>query len=168
MALTNNDGVMFDEYNTTLLHCPALYTGAYKVPSTITKIGIQAFFGCTRLLSVELPAGLKTINMLAFEGCKHINSITIPASVECIHYRAFAKCYGLSSIRLMSKTPPNCSINNNIFAETPVKFCRLYVPMGSGAAYCAAPVWKDFYEIIEFVPGKEKETILSEKAFVAY
>lgn len=156
MALIYIDGVMFDEHTTTLLNCPITITGVYKIPLTVTKIGIQAFFGCSRLLSVELPAGLKTIGMLAFEGCRHLNSITIPASVDCINYRAFAKCYGLTSIRLMCKTPPKCSVNNNIFADTPVKFCRLYVPMGSGAAYCSAPVWKEFYEIIEFVPDKEK------------
>jgi len=55
MALIYIDGVMFDEEQTTLLHCPATTTGVYKVPSTVKKIGIQAFFGCSRLLTVQLP-----------------------------------------------------------------------------------------------------------------
>jgi hypothetical protein len=166
VALIKHGGVMFDEKQTTLLHCPNSFTGVYKVPLTVTKIGIQAFFGCSRLLSVELPSGLKTINMLAFEGCRHLNSITIPASVECIDYRAFAKCNALTSIRLMHKIPPACSSNNSIFADTPVKFCRLYVPMGSGMAYSSAPVWKEFYEIIELVPDKEKAFENHKKALV--
>ena len=156
MALIYIDGVMFDEQSTTLLHCPSTTTGVYKVPKTVTKIGIQAFYGCSRLLSVHLPAHLTAINMLAFEGCWHLHSICIPESVTSIGYRAFAKCPELRTIQLEHETPLQCSTNCDIFKNTDITKCTLIVPLGSRQAYLNSPVWRDFGNIVEIGQAKEK------------
>lgn len=156
MALIYIDGVMFDEEQTTLLHCPATTTGVYKTPSTVTKIGIQAFYGCSRLLTIKLPERLKAINMLAFEGCKHLHAICIPESVTSIGYRAFANCPELRTIQLEHEAPLACSTNCDIFKKTDISKCTLIVPIGTRQAYMNALVWRDFGNIVEIGQAKEK------------
>jgi len=155
MALTYRDGVMFDEHFSTLLHCPAKATGVYQVPATVRKIGIQAFFGCSRLINIHLPENLETINMLAFEGCRHLTTICIPESVKSINYRAFANCTGLKTIQIEHEKPIICSTNCDIFKNIDLSKCTLIVPVGSRAAYLSAPVWREFGSIVEI--GEEKE-----------
>lgn len=161
MSLIYIDGVMFNEEQTTLLHCPLTITGVYKIPSTVKKIGIQAFFGCSRLLSVELPSGLKTINMLAFEGCRHLHSICIPESVTAIGYRAFANCTELRTIQVEHESPLLCSINCEIFRNTDLSKCTLIVPVGTRMLYLNAPLWRDFGNIVEI--GQVKSTSRKQK-----
>lgn len=163
MALIYIDGVMFNEEQTTLLHCPIITTGVYKVPSTVKKIGIQAFFGCTRLLKIQLPEQLQTINMLAFEGCRHLNSICIPESVTSIGYRAFANCPELRTIQLEHEEPLACSTNCDIFKKTDISKCTLIVPVGTRFAYLKAPVWRDFGNIVEIGEAKEQEVCKKDK-----
>ena len=40
----------------------------------LTKIGAEAFFGCTGLQSLRLPASLKTLEYCVFFGCTGINA----------------------------------------------------------------------------------------------
>ena len=166
MALIYIDGVMFDEEQTTLLHCPITITGVYKIPTTVTKIGIQAFYGCSRLLTVQLPGQLKTINMLAFEGCRHLHSICIPESVTTIGYRAFANCSELRSIQVEHETPLQCSSNCDIFISTDISKCTLIVPLDTRQAYINAPVWGKFGNIVEIGLAKEKNHINERRKIV--
>lgn len=161
MSLIYIQGVMFNEEQTTLLHCPVTTTGVYKIPSAVKKIGIQAFFGCSRLLTVELPSGLETINMLAFEGCGHLHSIYIPESVTAIGYRAFANCTELRTIQVEHESPLLCSINCEIFRNTDLSKCTLIVPVGTRTLYLNAPLWRDFGNIVEI--GQAKEVCKKEK-----
>ncbi len=163
MALIYIDSVMFDEQITTLLHCPIFTTGVYNVPKTVTKIGIQAFYCCSRLLSVQLPEQLKTINMLAFEGCRHLHSICIPESVTSIGYRAFAKCPELHTIQMEHETPLTCSTNCDIFKSTDISKCTLIVPENTRQAYINAPVWGKFGNIVEIGQAKENAVCNKEK-----
>jgi len=155
MALSYRDGVMFDEHFSTLLHCPATATGVYQVPATVHKIGIQAFFGCSRLLNINLPEKLETINMLAFEGCRHLSSICIPETVKSINYRAFANCTGLRTLQIEHETPLLCSTNCEIFKNVDLSQCTLIVPVGTRSAYLKAPLWRDFGHIVEIGAAKK-------------
>ena len=38
-------------------------------------------------------------------------------------------------------------ISNNVFRDTPISICTLYVPEESLNAYKTAPVWENFGEI---------------------
>ncbi|MCD8105435.1 MAG: leucine-rich repeat domain-containing protein [Lachnospiraceae bacterium] len=60
------------------------------VPSTVTKIGWKAFFGCENLKKVLLTEGLKRIEGLAFAGCKSLTQVTVPGdSLEMMDESAF-------------------------------------------------------------------------------
>ncbi|MBN2166678.1 MAG: leucine-rich repeat protein [Marinilabiliaceae bacterium] len=65
------------------------------MPSSITYIGINAFYGCTGLRMVVVPYLVTTIGSSSFERCTSVESITIPASVSLIKSStAFAYCSG--------------------------------------------------------------------------
>ncbi|UTC87135.1 leucine-rich repeat domain-containing protein [Treponema denticola] len=75
-----------------------------SLPASITKIGGYAFSGCTGLTSITLPANLTEIGYSAFFGCKGLTSITLPANLTTIGGIAFCDCTGLTSLNLSACT----------------------------------------------------------------
>ena len=48
------------------------------IPDVVTRIGWEAFSGCTGLTSITIPDSVTTIGWEAFSGCTGLTSITIP------------------------------------------------------------------------------------------
>ena len=110
------------------------------IPSSVTSIGSSAFYGCSGLTSVTIPSSVTSIGSSAFSGCSGLTSVTIPSSVTSIGSYAFSGCSSLTSVYFYKETPP--TIDNSTFFE-PAR-TTLYVPEGSMAAYQSAAYWKDF------------------------
>ena len=70
------------------------------LPATITTIGNYAFDGCSGLTSLNLPAGITSIGRNAFGGCSGLTSLTLPAGITSIGEYAFFDCSGLTSLTL--------------------------------------------------------------------
>lgn len=64
----------------------------------LAEIGESAFAYCTKLPEITLPEGLKVIGKAAFQGTSAIKSINIPASVESIGESAFNTCSELTEV----------------------------------------------------------------------
>ena len=64
------------------------------------EIGEFAFYGCSGLTSLNLPAGITTIGSRAFQNCTGLTSLTLPASLTTIGNCAFYRCSGLTSLIL--------------------------------------------------------------------
>ena len=66
--------------------------------SQIATIGQAAFFRCTSLTSITIPASVTTIGYNAFAGCTGLTSITIPEGVTSVYLDAFTGCTNLTDI----------------------------------------------------------------------
>ena len=68
------------------------------IPDSVTRIGSDAFSGCTGLTSITIPDSVTSIGNSAFWNCTGLTSITIPDSVTSIGNYAFYNCSSLTSI----------------------------------------------------------------------
>lgn len=98
-SLQMADGI---EYigNYAFLDCPNLIIN--RLSSSIKKIGSEAFTGChsiTELILDECPE-LESIGLRAFWKCTGLKKVTIPASVKFIEDYAFRDCSNLSDVNL--------------------------------------------------------------------
>lgn len=89
--------------------------GDVVIPSGVTNIGYNAFYGCTSLTSVVIPDGVTVIGCCAFDGCTRLTSVIITNGVTSIKNEAFRDCKCLSSIVL----PDNVTeIGKNAFGDS--------------------------------------------------
>ena len=72
------------------------------LPAGITEIRYHAFYGCSGLTSLILPAGITYIAEGAFYGCSGLTSLTIPTGVSIINEYAFYDCSSLTRLDLPS------------------------------------------------------------------
>lgn len=66
----------------------------------VTAIGKNAFYYCTAMTSISLPATIESIGDWAFAGCTGLTEITLPDAVTSIGAGAFHGCNQLTSIEL--------------------------------------------------------------------
>ena len=76
----------------------------------LTKMGISAFYGCTSLASITFPSTLKEIPQWAFEDCTSLATVAFSSGVEHIDNSAFEGCTALQSV----KGKGGLNRNNNI------------------------------------------------------
>lgn len=74
--------------------------GNVTIPSSVTEIGVRAFYGCENLSTVIIPSSVKTIGNFAFNSCETLTGVTIPDSVTSIGTAAFSNCTGLTSVTI--------------------------------------------------------------------
>ena len=67
------------------------------IPASVTSIGIGAF-RFTSLASITIPTGVTSISRITFGSCSKLTSVTIPAGVTSIDQEAFGECTSLISI----------------------------------------------------------------------
>ncbi len=73
------------------------------LPSTLKYIGNSAFFNCTNLVSVSIPAGVTEIGALAFSLCQKLEQVSFNAKdskLVKIGESAFSECSALTSINV--------------------------------------------------------------------
>lgn len=87
---------------------PNLYSGDLIIPQNpefrghqLTVVGIEdcAFYMCSGLISISIPATVETIGELAFYGCKNLTKVSGPINAS-IGMGAFAGCTSLRDINL--------------------------------------------------------------------
>ncbi|MBQ8356804.1 MAG: leucine-rich repeat protein [Clostridia bacterium] len=68
------------------------------IPASVVSIGEQAFRGCVGLTEVTIGDGVTDIGSQAFSGCSNLASVTIGRSVRSLGENAFHSCVGLTQI----------------------------------------------------------------------
>ena len=134
-----------------------IYTSFNYIYTSNDEIGSFAFYGCSGLKSLNLPAGITRISDYAFYGCSGLTSITLHTGITSIGSYAFRGCSGLTSIYVYAEKVPR--IDSYAFAGVDAKKCTLYVPMGTRDDYRLS-VFGDYFEnIVEFeATGIDKTT----------
>ena len=94
------NGYYNNGYSGVFSGCSSLESVSFVEGSLLTSIGDWAFYGCSSLKSIEIPAGVTSIGSYAFYGCSSLTSIEIPAGVTSIGGGAFWDCSSLTSIEI--------------------------------------------------------------------
>ncbi len=89
------DGVLFDASGAELLVFPCGRSGAYSLPDGVSRIGNDAFYGCSGLTELRLPEGVTDIGSRAFFGCAGLGGMTLPGSLKTVGDQAFFCCDSL-------------------------------------------------------------------------
>ncbi len=112
-------------------YCTALET----VDVAATKIGEQAFYGCTALRNVVLSGPTTEIQKYAFSGCTALMKIHLPSTLTTIGEEAFNGCTALEI-----KAPASLqTIGNKAFYGSPViHLCSAVPPTISSVEFCNA------------------------------
>ena len=162
-AITIPNSVTSIGYN-AFCNCSGL-TGSLNIPNSVTTIGSQAFSGCIGFTgNLTIPNSVATIGSIAFQACHFTGSLIIPNSITTIEEYTFNMCwnftsveipetvsfigegafacwYGLQSMIVLANIPP--TLDNGAFSNVN-KSIPVYVPVGTIAAYQAAPGWSEF------------------------
>ena len=97
------------------------------IPDTVTEIGAWAF-AQTGLTGIDLPTGLTSIGENAFYGCYGLTSVEIPSGVTEIGAGAFCNCIGLTEVTIPASVT---DIGTNAFDGTSVS--TLHVEEGTSS-----------------------------------
>lgn len=115
LTYSSLDGVLFNNTQTTLIQYPAGKAGTYTIPASVTRIGDEAFSGCTSLTGVTIGASVASIGDSAFYECTSLTSVIIPASVTNIGGGAFVRCTSLAAITVDAGNSAYSSLDGVLF-----------------------------------------------------
>lgn len=93
----------------TIVYCPRGRSGPYVIDGTVTEIGEEAFYQCTNITKLTVPATVRVIGERAFYGCNKIDELKFTAEkADYIDYgreltikeEAFYQCTKIGSLTL--------------------------------------------------------------------
>lgn len=122
------------------------------VPNSVTEIGMGAFGLSNSLKSAVIGNSLKTVTQTMFMNCGALEEVTLGSSVTEVGDAVFQNCTNLKTVTVLAPTPPAVASEYS-FSGVPCPEAELRVPVGSLAAYQAAPVWSTFGRIVEITPS---------------
>ncbi len=85
------------------------------IPTTVSCINEEAFYGCSGLESLDLPNGIATIFENAFSYCTSLKEVKMSTGLKVLWREAFSHCSSLESISLPSGLED--SYNNYTFSN---------------------------------------------------
>lgn len=114
-------------------------------PSSLKKIGLNAFLGQSKIENVIFQDGLLLIYQSAFCDCKNLKSVELPSTIQMIAKTAFSGCYNLSNIVCRAVEPP--AVMQGAFDGVAKDNFTVEVPAQSVTRYKTESGWSDFRRI---------------------
>lgn len=84
-------------------------------PSTVYRIGYNAFWGAKLPKEFRIPSSIKKIDAHAFAECQNLTTVYIPASVMDIGYAPFFNCRDLEKIVVDEANPYYKSVDGILY-----------------------------------------------------
>lgn len=122
------------------------------LPDGLTSLGDYCFARCFLLRDITLPNEITSLGEYCFWNCKFLWRINLPAGITTLGRCCFFDCTALREIYADWITP--IVIREDVFAQIFLssRSLYLYVPKGAIDNYRRTDVWRDFYNIREYVP----------------
>lgn len=121
-------------------NCHSLKNIAWS--ENINSIGSRAFYRCSSITDLKFPDSLKTIGSDAFSNCEALQDISFGSSIEKIGLKCFYGCPNIKQITLTATTPPSAT---NAFSRNTCVDAHLNIP--EEKTYKESESWKDFWII---------------------
>ena len=122
------------------------FSGTLHLPSSLTILGGYAFSDNMQLTgTLEIPDKLTSIKEGAFYGCSKIEGLVLPANLETIYSNAFKNCFGIGSIVCKGAEP--AYVKSGAFDGVPKDNFTVEVPESSVAQYQTTAGWNEFKRI---------------------
>jgi hypothetical protein len=142
------------------------------IPNSVTNIGIDAFFDCENLTTVNidpLNSSLASIGDSCFLRCIALTSIKIPVKFNgsnIIGPAAFRNCSSLSKVYFYNTTIPILSTGSNQEFLSISSGATAYVLYGVDLTSLKARNWFTYYTVFDPIPCfKEDTLILTDKGY---
>ena len=134
-AYASVDGALFTKnYETLIIYPGANKSKSFSVPSGTRIIGERSFQNNKYLSSVTLPEGLEKILNAAFFSCSELTGLSIPASVSFIDNLSFVeRCYKLTCINVAEDNEKYTSVDGVLFSKDLLSMMRY--PAGLSGNY---------------------------------
>ena len=118
-----------------------------RLPSNITSINANAFFGNNKLRSVSLGSSVSSVLEGAFSDCSELSSVNLSSSCQLIGRHAFKNCKNLFSITIPSSVE---EIGSEAFYGCRLVFATFKITAGwkiyyTGNSYRETILEKDLY-----------------------
>ncbi len=92
-------GLLYNADGTLLISCPEGISGQVNIPNGVEAIGQYAFYNCSRISYVALPASITRIGSYAFAN-SGVTAFELPENVTVLPAHALEECDGLRSVTL--------------------------------------------------------------------
>lgn len=96
--LMDADVVMIDDY--AFFGDEVITSVSFNNAKELKKIGVNAFYGCTRLSGVEIPEWVEELSFGAFQNCSSLAALTIHDGISEIPPQCFYGCTSLDSVAI--------------------------------------------------------------------
>jgi uncharacterized repeat protein (TIGR02543 family) len=117
--------------------------GLKTVEITGSKLNYGAFYNCS-MIENFIMSNMVSIGEAAFYNCSGLVAITIPATTTEIGSNAFANCANLVYFFSNNPTPPTMTSAFTNYASG----LKIYVPAGSVSSYKAKSGWIQYHSLI--------------------
>jgi hypothetical protein len=117
------------------------------IPSSVTSIALYAFSSCPDLKEVKLKEGLQNLGDNVFDGCTSVTKVTLPSTLKSMGATTFNGCTKITDVYSYAAVPPAAGTGS--FDNAVLTDATLHVTSTTAQAlYAAAPVWKDFTDLV--------------------
>ena len=99
-SVSDDGSVVIEKYNgnATTVDIPSTING-----KTVKTIGDNAFGGCNRIKTINIPGTVEIIEDGAFNNCKSLEKVTMANSVKEVGLEIFGDCISLKSVKLSNQ-----------------------------------------------------------------